>query len=528
MAASSCGASLRVVTPAAALSPFPGEAERSLRAEWAAAVGEAAGGTPVILFFDEAEALFPHRSGGNNPTNIEAGPPQPGTEGLTHQLVALFDSLDDGDENDDDWTERSEQASPPLPPPSPGSQPPLAPARPRPPAPLVVVAATTFPDAIDSALRRPRRFEAELEVGVPDAGARGLILAAHTARLRLSPDVDITSIASKLVGYSPADCGALAREAALEAVVQAAESAPHEHHGDGAAGDDALASTLVVCAAHFAAARARVGPSLLRGADAEPQPLSWGDVGGCGAAKAALQRAVEWPLKIPAAMARLGLRPPKGVLLHGPPGCGKTRLARAAAHECQAALLPLSCAALFSLYLGDGERALRSAFARARSATPAIILLDEADAVGGRRAGGPGGGSGGGSGAEERLLCCLLSEMDAAPDGVLVIAATNRKEAMDPALLRPGRLEVHIFVGPPEEEERLAVLKVHTRRMPLSPDVDLGCVAVAAAGASGAELAAVCAEAGIRALREDGHAPCVAQRHFMAAVAAAPPRSQME
>jgi SpoVK/Ycf46/Vps4 family AAA+-type ATPase len=296
-----------------------------------------------------------------------------------------------------------------------------------------------------------------------------------------------------------------------------------------ASGDpDAPCELRPLTAADFASARSRVGASIVRGVAVEPPPISWDDIGGLEDVKRRLRQAVEWPLLHAPAFARLGLRAPRGLLLHGPPGCSKTCLARAAAHASGATLIPLSGAQLFSMYLGEGERALQRAFARARAAAPAIILLDEADGVGAKRA--DSGAGSGGSGAEERLLCTLLAELDgiAPASGVLLIAATNRPGALDAALLRPGRLDVHLFVPPPDAPGRAAALRIHTRAMALAADVDVEQLAAATEGASGAEIASMCAEAAFAALREDGDASCVQHRHFVVAVAAAPPSLSAE
>ena len=295
---------------------------------------------------------------------------------------------------------------------------------------------------------------------------------------------------------------------------------------DAAAAGNAACELVPLTAADFAAARKRCGASLVRGLAVEAPPVAWADVGGCEEVKRRLRQAVEWPLARAGAFRRLALRAPRGVLLYGPPGCAKTLLARAAAHASGATLVPLSGAALFSAFLGEGERALRAAFRRARAAAPAIILLDEADAVGARRGGAPGGGSG----AEERLLATLLSELDGLgpSHGVLLLAATNRPAALDAALLRPGRLDTHLFCGPPDRAGRAAILALHARAMALAEDVDLEHLAEATDGCTGAEVAALCAEAALRALREDGAAQGVALRHFMAARAAAPPSTSAE
>ncbi|KAK9843703.1 hypothetical protein WJX81_003048 [Elliptochloris bilobata] len=347
---------------------------------------------------------------------------------------------------------------------------------------LTVVAATSRPHALDPALRRPGRLDHEVAVPVPSARARAAILALHAARLPLAPDVDLETLSSAAIGYSGADLAALCREAAMRALVR---------------------------------------PSITRGWEAELAPAAWGDIGGLERVKARLRQAVEWPLAHAGAFQRLGLAAPRGVLLHGPPGCCKTTLARAAASATNARLQVLSGAQLFSAYVGEGEARLRAAFARARQAAPAILFIDEIDAVGGRRE-----NDGGGSGASARLLSALLTEMDGLElaIGVLVLAATNRPAALDAALVRPGRLDLLLYVPPPDAPGRLATLRIHTRDMPLAPDVDLPALAADTERFTGAELEALCREAALAALREDvASAAAVAARHFAAARAAAAP-----
>ena len=371
-----------------------------------------------------------------------------------------------------------------------------------------MVGATNRPDALDPALRRPGRFDREIEVPLPDAEARAAILELHARRLPRAPELDLRQVAKESYGYSGADMAALAREAAMVSIEEAhANAALH---------------LRPLSAADFAAARRRVGASLVRGCAVEAPAVEWSDIGGLEDVKQRLRQAVEWPLRHADAFARLALRAPRGVLLHGPPGCSKTTMARAAAHASGATLIPLSGASLFSMFLGEGERQLARAFARARAAAPSIILLDEADGVAGRRGE---GAAQGGSGAEERLLCTLLSELDglAPASGVLLIAATNRPDALDAALLRPGRLDLHLYVPPPDAEGRLQALRIHTRRTPLAQDVDLQQLAQLTRGCTGAELAALCAEAAQGALRESPDALQVAHRHFTDAAAAAPP-----
>jgi len=463
-AAAEAGAAVFALGAAELVGAFAGESERALRRAWGEAEASARGGRPTLLLLDELDALCPRRAAGSE---AEAR--------LTAQLLVLMDGGGGG--------ARAEGG-----------------------ARLLVVGCTNRPEALDGALRRPGRFERELEVPVPDAAARRDILALHARRLPLAPGLLLAAVADRCHGYSGADLAALAREAAMGAVEEAA------------AGGGALRP---LAQADWDAALRRCGASVVRGVAAEAAPVSWDEIGGLGAVKARLRQAVEWPLLHAARCRRLGLRAPRGVLLHGPPGCSKTQLARAAATAAGVTLVPLSGAQLFSCYLGEGERALASAFARARAAAPAIVLLDEADGVCARRGEGPGGGSG----AEERLLCALLAELDglAPAAGVLLLACTNRPGALDDALLRPGRLDVQLYVPPPDAAGRLEVLRIHSRAQPLAPCVDLGALAAAAERATGAELKALCAEAAAVALREDPHAQLVRHCHFLAALAAAPP-----
>lgn len=282
-----------------------------------------------------------------------------------------------------------------------------------------------------------------------------------------------------------------------------------------------------VSASDFEAARSKVGASIARGAAREFPPAHWDDIGGCQEAKRRLIQAVEWPLTRGDALKRLGLKPPRGVLLHGPPGCAKTTLARAAATASGATFIPLIGSELYSMWVGEGEAALREAFRRARLASPAIIFVDEIDAVVGKRPAGVGAAKD--NDASARLLSTFLTEMDGMElaTGVLVLATTNRPKALDPALLRPGRFDHVVFVPPPDAAGRLAALLVHTKAMPLAPDVDLESIAARTELYTGAELAGVCREAALAALREGGvsmhSVEEVAGRHFEAAVRAVRP-----
>ena len=476
-AAARCGAVLHRLSAGDVVGAWAGESERNLRAAFVAAQAAVAGGQPCVLFLDEVDALCPRRGAGGAHEDR-----------LTAQLLVLMDGA---------VTELAEREG------KLGAR-------------LLLVGATNRPEALDPALRRPGRFDVELEVEVPGPGARADILAAHTARLALAPDVDLAALAARCHGYSGADLAALAREAAMVTIEEEAAGSEAETRG----------GMPQVHACHFTAARSRVGASLVWGTSVEAPRVAWGDIGGLEQVKQRLRQAVEWPLTHSASFARLGVKPPKGVLLHGPPGCSKTQLARAAAAASGAHLIPLTGSQLFSMYLGAGERLLAAAFARARAAAPAIIFLDEVDSVAGARGEGGAGGGGGGSGAEERLLSTLLTELDGIlpSAGVMLLCATNRAHVLDPALLRPGRLDVHLYVPPPDAAGRAAVLRIHTRAMALAPDVDLAALAAASDGYTGAELAGVCVEAAQVAVRARGRdVEAVEQAHFLAALAAMPP-----
>ena len=257
------------------------------------------------------------------------------------------------------------------------------------------------------------------------------------------------------------------------------------------------------------------------------EPLGWDDIGGATDIKNKLRRAIEWPTQRAEQYAALGIRPPRGVLLHGPPGCAKTSLARAAASASGVSFLYLSGASLYSPYVGEAERAVRELFALGRATSPAILFLDELEAIVGSRSsmstgGGDGGGGGGGEAVQLRVLSTLLNEMDGvAPlSHVVVIGATNRPDLLDAALLRPGRFDEIIEVAPPDRDARKDVLRIHTKGMPLAADVDLDALAVKCDGWSGAQLGALCREAGMGALRDGltDAAPAVAHRHFEAAM----------
>ena len=403
---------------------------------------------------------------------------------------------------------------------------------------VVVVAATNRPDALDPALRRPGRLDREIRIHPPDAGARAAILRLHASKLPLSQELQadggalLASLAESAVGFVGADLAAVCREAAGLAVERrlsaalalAASSADALTSADAsptAASPSSPPPPPDVTASDITAAMARVGASCLRGVALTAPRTRWEDIGGMSGAIARLREAVEQPLTHAPVYRRMGLSVPRGILLYGPPGNAKTTLVRALATSVRASFLSLSGADVYSPYVGEAERILREAFALARSALPCVVFLDEIDALVGSR--GIGGGSSGSSthDVSTGVLATLLTEMDgvAAADGIIVVAATNRPQALDPALLRPGRLEVHVHIPLPDVSGREEILGVHCRHTPLAPDVDLGALAEATPGFSGAELEGLCREAAMAALREDiNGCSTVTSAHFAAAL----------
>jgi transitional endoplasmic reticulum ATPase len=348
---------------------------------------------------------------------------------------------------------------------------------------VIVIGATNRVDAIDPALRRGGRFDREIEVGAPDEEGRREILDVHIRGMPLDEGVDRDRLAARTHGFVGADIHSLATEAAMRALRNREER-----------------DELVVTREDFEAALAAVDPSAMREYVAETPDATFDDVGGLEEAKQVLTEAVEWPLSYGALFEETNTEPPSGVLLHGPPGTGKTLLARALAGESDVNFVGVAGPELLDKYVGESEKAVREVFERARQAAPAIVFFDEIDAIAGVR--------GDSSEASERVVSQLLTELDGLADNpnLVVLAATNRREALDPALLRPGRLETHVEVPNPDREARRAILDVHTRGKPLGEDVDLDSVAADTEGFSGAQLEALVREASMRAIREHADA----------------------
>ncbi|RRR76257.1 MAG: AAA family ATPase [Candidatus Viridilinea halotolerans] len=425
---------------------------------------------PSIIFIDEIDAIAPSREELAGDRQIERR--------VVAQLLTLMDGLD-GRGN------------------------------------VVVIGATNLPNNLDPALRRPGRFDREIAISVPDRPARREIIEIYTRGMPLEADVDVERLASATHGYVGADLAALCREAAMSALRRVM---PDLEPLASALPEESLLE-LKVAAADFRAALAEITPSAVREVFTEVSDVAWSDVGGLAEARQALEEAVEWPLRYSKLLGRVGLQPPRGIILHGPPGCGKTLVARALASQSEVNFIAVKGPQLLSMWVGESERAIRKIFQTARQAAPCIIFLDEVDSLAPIRcADGQ---------VAERVVGQLLTELDGIEDlpGVLVLAATNRIDRVDPALLRPGRLEIQIALPPPNRADRLAILRIHTRRAPLASDVDLEALAEATAGRSGAELAGFCRRAARAAIREylaNGHDDenllVLARRHFTTAL----------
>jgi len=435
---------------------YYGESERKLREIFA----EAQENAPSIIFIDELDSIAPKRE--ETKGEVERR--------VVAQLLALMDGL----------VERGN---------------------------VIVIAATNRPDSIDPALRRPGRFDREIEIGVPDRDGRKEILQIHTRNMPLADDVDLDEIASSTHGFVGADLASLCREAAMQALKRILpkidlekEEIPVE-----------ILDNISVKRRDFIEAMKMISPSALREVLVEVPDVKWDDIGGLEEVKRLLKEAVEWPLKYPDAFKRMGIRPAKAVLLYGPPGCGKTLLAKAAANESEANLIAVKGPELLSKWVGESEKAVREIFKKAKQTAPTIILFDEIDALAPRRR----GDDFTGSHVTETVVNQLLTEMDGIEtlENVIIIGATNRPDILDPALLRPGRFDTRIIVPVPDKEARLEIFKIHTRRMPLD-NVDLNELAKKTHGYSGADIEAVCREAAMIALREDIKSKKVSREHF--------------
>ncbi|MBU5574970.1 MAG: CDC48 family AAA ATPase [Candidatus Aenigmatarchaeota archaeon] len=361
---------------------------------------------------------------------------------------------------------------------------------------VIVIAATNRPNALDPALRRPGRFDREIEIPVPDKQGRKEILLIHTRHMPLDKDIDIDKLAEITYGFVGADLAALAKEAAMHALRRVLPDISALKENEPL--PKSILEKLKITKEDFEYALRVVQPSAMREVLIEIPKITWNDVGGLEEVKNALKEAVEWPLKHPESFKRMGIKPPKGILLFGPPGCGKTYIVKALANEAGANFIAIKGPEVFSKWVGESEKYIRDVFRRAKQVAPTIIFFDEIDSIAPKR------GTEIGSHVTEQVVSQLLTEMSGIEDieGVVVIAATNRPDIIDPALLRPGRFDRLIYVPSPDEKTRLEILKIHTKNMPLK-GVSLEKLAKLTNGFSGADLEALCREAAINALRKN-------------------------
>ncbi|TMI39334.1 CDC48 family AAA ATPase [Candidatus Bathyarchaeota archaeon] len=449
-------ANFYVISGPEIMSKFYGESEARLREIFQKAQETA----PSIIFIDELDAIAPKR--------------EEVTGEVEHRVVAQLLSLMDG------MGARGN---------------------------IIVIGATNRPNAIDPALRRPGRFDREIEIGVPDKIGRHEILQIHTRAMPLTSDVNLDRLSEICHGYTGADISALCREAAMKSLRRYLPQVNLEDERI----PSAMLEKMEVNLDDFMNAYREITPTAMREVYVEVPSVQWADVGGLTDVKQELQEAVEWPIKKPEVFRRIGIRPPKGILLFGPPGCGKTMLARAVATESEANFISIKGPELFSKWVGESEKGIREVFRKGRSAAPSIIFFDELDSVAPRRGMGSDDGA-----ASEHVISQLLTEMDGieALVNVVVIGASNRPDMIDPAILRPGRFDRLIFVPPPDHATRLQILKIHTRNMPLAEGVDIDQITSQAAGYSGADLEAVCREAGLISLRRNIETKSVTMEDF--------------
>jgi transitional endoplasmic reticulum ATPase len=372
---------------------------------------------------------------------------------------------------------------------------------------VIVIAATNRPNAIDEALRRGGRFDREVEIGVPDTVGRKEVLQIHTRNMPLDKDVSIGDIANKTYGFVGADLEALAKEAAMSTLrrnlpamswKEAEQLAPE------------VLEKLRVTKKDFDNALKMVEPSAMRELMIEIPNVRWDDVGGLEDVKEKLKEMVEWPLENPKSFERIGIKPPTGILLYGPPGCGKTMIAKAVATEAGANFISVKGPEVLTMWVGESERKLREIFRRAKQVAPSIIFFDEIDSLAPRR------GTSMGNKVTENIVSQILTEMSGLEDmhNVTVMAATNRPDMLDQAIMRPGRFDRQVLVKAPNEKARLKILQVHTKNMPLVKDVDLKNLAKETDGFSGADLESLAREAGLNAMRENMNAKEVKKKHF--------------
>ena len=425
------------------MSKMAGESESNLRK----AFEEAEKNPPAIIFIDEIDAIAPKREKTNGEVERR----------VVSQLLTLMDGL----------KSRSN---------------------------VVVMAATNRPNSIDPALRRFGRFDREIDIGIPDPEGRLQVLKIHTKNMKLNDDVDLQFIAKETHGFVGADLASLCSEAAMQQIRE--KMALIDLEADSI--DAEVLASLSVTNANFQYALETANPSALRETVVEVPTVKWEDIGGLESVKLELRETVQYPVEHADKFLKFGMSPSKGVLFYGPPGCGKTLLAKAIANECQANFISVKGPELLTMWFGESEANVRDIFDKARAAAPCVLFFDELDSIAKSR------GNGDANGATDRVLNQILTEMDGmnAKKNVFVIGATNRPDQIDPALLRPGRLDQLVYIPLPDEQSRLSILQSQLRKSPIAKDVELAHIAKSCQGFSGADLTEICQRACKMAIRE--------------------------
>nr|CAD7462219.1 unnamed protein product [Timema tahoe] len=361
---------------------------------------------------------------------------------------------------------------------------------------VIVMAATNRPNSIDGALRRFGRFDREIDIGIPDATGRLEILRIHTKNMKLADDVDLEQIAAETHGHVGADLASLCSEAALQQIREKMDLIDLEDDQI----DAEVLSSLAVTMENFRYAMSKSSPSALRETVVEVPNVSWEDIGGLETVKRELQELVQYPVEHPDKFLKFGMQPSRGVLFYGPPGCGKTLLAKAIANECQANFISVKGPELLTMWFGESEANVRDMFDKARAAAPCVLFFDELDSIAKSR----GGNVGDAGGAADRVINQILTEMDGmgAKKNVFIIGATNRPDIIDPAILRPGRLDQLIYIPLPDEKSRESIFRAGLRKSPIAKDVDLIYIAKVTHGYSGADLTEICQRACKLAIRQ--------------------------
>ncbi len=454
--ANETGANFLVINGPEVMSKWYGQSEANLRKVFE----EAEKNAPSIIFIDEIDAIAPKREEVRGEVEKR----------VVSQLLTMMDGLKSRGK-------------------------------------VIVIAATNMENSLDPALRRPGRFDREIEIGVPDTKGRKEILQIHTKNMPLEKDVVLDELSSITYGFTGADLQALCKEAAMSSLRRILPDFNWKKQSEL---PQELIESLKVTKKDFQNGLKLVSPSAMREVLIEVPNVKWSDVGGLEPVKESLKEAVEWPLKHPEAFKRIGIKPPSGILLYGPPGTGKTMLAKAVATESGTNFIAVKGPEILTMWVGESEKKIREIFRKAKQVSPAIIFFDEIDSLTSKR------GMDAGSRVMENIVSQILVEMSGLEEmhNVVVIAATNRPDMIDPALLRPGRFDRVILVPAPDEKARLEILKLYTMNMPLDKTVDIKSLANKLEGYTGADIEALTREAGLTALREDMKANIVTGQHF--------------